>query len=133
MTFIQKPRDNGETFYTLSDDAPEGLLEAIREAHQGTMPNDWVWEECKAAFESDEDLTDGDNLHQHADDRVEIYTKALFQWAADMCLTSLYSNAEAEAEEICDQAGSIEDRFKAIQFCAIQSIAHTIAEFKASL
>lgn len=126
--FIKSTRDDGTTFYTLADGAPEGLLEAIREAHHGTLPNDWIYEECKAAFEGD--LTDSDALHEYADGRVSIYTKELFQWNADMCLTALYRYAEDEASDL--GGASIEDRVKVIQFCAIRMIASVIAEWKAS-
>lgn len=130
--FIKQSRADGSTFYTLKDDAPEGLLEAIREAHCDMFPNDWVWEECKAAYEEETDLTDSDALHEYADSRVDIYTKALFTWAADMCLTSLYSDAEPEAEELFSAVPSTSERFQAIQYFAIHRIATVIATYKAT-
>ncbi len=129
--FTSKTRDDGTVFYTLSDDAPDGLLDAVQEAHRGAMPNDWIWAECKAAFEEEADLTDPDALHEYADGRMDVYTKALHSWAADMCLTDLYSSAEEEANDLLPPTATTLERIGAIQFCAIQGIAATIATWKA--
>ena len=50
--FVIHTRADGETFTTLADDAPAWLQEAVREAHQGDLPNDWVYAECRAAAEA---------------------------------------------------------------------------------
>lgn len=127
--FIKDTRNDGTTFYTLSADAPEGLLDAVGEAHGDTTPNDWIWEECAAAWNADEDLTDSDALHEYADGRVDIYTKAIYQWGADMCLTDTYSNAESEADDSGAECTDVEKRFQVIQYYAIMRVASVIAEF----
>jgi hypothetical protein len=129
--FETKTRESGEAFVTLKDGSPEWLLDAICEAHNGTFPSDWAYVECKAAFDAIDDgadLSDADTLAEHADGRVDVYTKALFAWAAEHCLTSLYSDAEEEAKDLVGEDATTEDRFKAIQYCAIQRIAATMAE-----
>lgn len=127
--FERGERTNGEKFYTLSSDAPEWLREAVYEAHQGNLPNDWVYEECRAAFEA---YLDGDfgcdlDVHEHADSRVDVYTKVLMQWIVDFCLTSLYARAKEAAEGMgteCDMT----KHASVVQYCAIASIAQTIAQ-----
>lgn len=129
--FVTKTRDDGTEYTTLSDGAPEWLTEVVREAHDGSLPNDWVYSECRAAFEAERDeSTDvSDWVHEHSDSQVDIYTNALYQWAADLCGSSLFAAAEEEANGmgIADNA-SIEDRLKAIQYCAIARIAALIAQ-----
>jgi hypothetical protein len=130
--FEARKRDNGETFYTLKDDAPEWLLSAVRDAHQGDAPDDWTWNECRAAADAIDDgildELDDDDVHDHADTRTEIYTRKLFQWAADMCLSSTYANAEDEANDLVGDKATIEDRLRTIQYCAIRAIATTILQ-----
>jgi hypothetical protein len=79
---------------------------------------------CDAIDE--ESLRSSDDIHAHADARVDIYTKARFQWGADMCLTDLYSEAESRAEDCDSLRGSINDQLGAIQYFAIEYIAETI-------
>ena len=129
--FKSSKRDNGESFLTLTGRAPEWLIAAVRAAHQGDMPDDWVYSECEAAYTAESDLTDSDTLHEHADSRVDVYTKVLFQWSADHCLGTMYANAESEADDMGVDSSDVEKRFQAIQYCAIQRIAATIAEAKA--
>jgi hypothetical protein len=128
--FETRTRANGEAFVTIKDDAPEWLRGAVRDAHAGDLPSDWIYAECQAACEAIDEgtLSDEDDLHQHADDRVEIYTKALFAWAADMSGTTTWASAEEEAEEVGSNTGGCEERIRAIQFFAIKSIASSMLE-----
>lgn len=125
--FETKTRDNGDRFTSLKDDRPEWLQDAVYAAHQGTMPNDWIYAECLAtaeAFDAGE-LSDEDNVHEFADARVDVYTKALYQWATDMCLTDTWANAESEASDL-GEVPDTEKRIATIQFCAIRAIAETM-------
>lgn len=127
--FETRTRDNGESFVTLVDDAPEWLEDAIREAHQSDLPNDWIYEECRAVCEAvDCDELSPESVHEHADSRVDIDTSSLFQWAADMCGSSAFSEAEERAVELgAQQAGKpLWERLGVIQFCAIAFIAETM-------
>lgn len=124
-------RDNGEAFVTFADDVPDGLREAVYDAHAGRMPDDWVFLECKDAYDACEfgelAADDADALHQYADGRVDVYTKALYQWAADFCTSNLYSDAESEASD-CGLPEETEERLRVIQYCAILRIAATIRD-----
>jgi hypothetical protein len=129
--FVSDKRDNGETFTTLKDDRPEWLQDAVREAHQTDLPNDWIYGECKAAVEAFDEgsLTDEDSIHEYADGRVDIYTKDVYQWAADMCLSSTFSYAEEEAEGMgVDLKGGVVKLLQTVQYCAISTIARTMLE-----
>jgi hypothetical protein len=120
-------RTNGEAYCHLADDAPQWLKDAVHEAHQTDLPNDWIYNECRAACDAidDERLQDEDGMHGHCDGRVDVYTKVLYRWAADMCLSDTWACAEENAEEMGDE-GTMVDRLMRIQLCAIESIASTI-------
>jgi hypothetical protein len=123
--FETRKRDSGEAFASLKDGRPEWLYEAVYEAHGGTLPDDWVFAECRAACDAIDDgyLVDEDSVHEHADGRVDVYTRRLYQWSADMCLTDTYSEAEAEARDLCEASADTDKRIATIQYCAIRSIA----------
>jgi hypothetical protein len=126
--FEKKTRDSGESFFTLADDAPEWLCDAVRDAHQGTLPNDWIYSECRAAVEAFDEgtLDDEDAIHEHADNQVDVYTRELYRWAADMCLTDTWAEAEEEAKDLGDRLEDTEKRLAVIQYCAIARIAGTM-------
>jgi hypothetical protein len=128
--FTSAQRDNGDRFVKTKDDCPEWLKDAIQEAHQGDLPNDWIYSVCDAACCAidDDELTDEDSLHEWADGQVDIYTKDLATWYADMCNSSTFSNAEGEAEDAGCESSDIDERLKVIQYYAISSIGRTILD-----
>lgn len=120
--FVSKTRANGETFYSLNDDAPGWLLSAVRDASRSDI-SDWLWEACyHAALRIDDgDVIEGDTSHEWADVETEIYTQKLFQWAATHCLTDTWAEAEAEAKELGADKG-LSDQISTIQYCALRYI-----------
>jgi hypothetical protein len=85
--FETRTRDNGDKFVTCIDTTPEWLAAAIRDAHQGDMPSDWTYATILAVCEAiDDGSIDEDRIGEFADAHVDIYTKAIYQWAADMCM-----------------------------------------------
>ena len=130
--FKRDKRTDGKVFYTLTDDRPQWLQDAVHEAHAGDLPDDWVYETCSAAADAiDEGYLGadkyGDDIHEWADGQVEIYTKPLLQWVADMCLTSTYSNAEAEADDLGSEGDTVK-RAMCVQYCAIRAIGQTMVD-----
>jgi hypothetical protein len=129
--FFQKStRDDGSTYVTLTDNRPDWLYDAVYEAHQSDLPNDWIYSECWAAACAIDDgaLSDDDDLHEHADSQVDIYTNAVFRWQADMCLSSTYSYAEERANELGTDTSDMVKAVQTIQYCAIETIASTILQ-----
>jgi len=133
--FVTGKRDNGEEFVSLVEGRPEWLHEAVRVAHQGDLPSDWVYAACRAACDAiDEgsitrDGDDDDGLHEFANAQVDVYTEERFKWAAHACLSSLYASAEEEAEELgAKDSSTIADRLGTIQYCALRAIAATIRD-----
>lgn len=120
------------TYVRVAEGAPAWVFDAVRKAHQGALPCDWVFDECRAAAEAIDDREDvtGEWITEHADTRVEVYTKLLFQWATDFCLTELFADAEERANDLGDAGEkiAIEKRLSMIQFCAIDAISRTMLE-----
>lgn len=123
-------RDNGDTFVSLKDDRPDWLQDAVRDAHSDMLPDDWVYAECEAACNAIDEgsLKDDDDLHEHADGRVDIYTRARFQWAADKCNSILFAEAEERAKDASDGSGDIAEQLRLIQYHAIAAIATTMLD-----
>lgn len=125
-------RENPRKVVSLKDDAPQWVLDCVRECHQGAMPCDWVYEQCASAFEfAESDIKHYDSIedaiHEYADREVDVDTQSLYQWAADMCLTDVYSTAESEAND-CGQPEETKKRLAAIQYFAIRRIAEAVCE-----
>lgn len=55
-----------------------------------------------------------------------MYTKALYQWQADMCHTDTYAYAEERLEDMGSASAKGEQRVAALEYCAIEYIAETI-------
>lgn len=131
--FVTRTRSDYVTYVTLTDDAPAWLKDAVREAHHGALPNDWIYAECKAAVEAFDEGTfagsdeDDDCVHDHADSRVEVYTQALYQWAADHCLTDIFAAAKQEAMDV-GLPEDTEDQIKSVQYAAIRHVADTMRQ-----
>jgi hypothetical protein len=127
--FETKKRTSGESFVALKYDAPQWLLNAVRGAHQGSMPNDWIFAECEAACITFSAGTSSDDTFDYCDARVDVYTKNLFSWATEMCLTDTWSSAEEEADELgYSEDDGIVDRIRKIQFSAIRYIAEVMIQ-----
>jgi hypothetical protein len=122
------------TYVTLTEGAPDWLKEAVREAHQGTLPSDWIYAECQAAtiaFDEGtlDDSEDDDCVHEHTDSRIDTATKDLYQWAADFCLTDTFAAAEEEATDM----GMLEEketvkRIMSVQYAAIRHVTDVMRQ-----
>lgn len=133
--FETKTRSDGSAFVRFKDDAPEFLLAAIRDAHQGDLPNDWIWrvcfDVCIAIDTGVINVDEGewfDDCHGFANQNVEIYTRKLFQWLADVCLTTTFAQASEDADDVGTEDSSIEGRVRLIQYFAIRRIAEIVCK-----
>lgn len=112
--------------------APKWLKEALYACHADKLPDNWVYATCYAvACALDErdakDSTDSwvaSELHNFVDSQVDIYTHAIFQWAADFAGSRAFADAEEQSE---GEYESIEQHIQALQYWVIDSIACTFA------
>lgn len=125
-------RENPRKCVTLTDDSPEWLIKAVRDAHGGGLPKDWVWETCQdtclAIDEGILSLSGNIDVHAFADSGVDVYNSLLVKWFADMHGTMLYEVAEMRAEELFNKKSLIIEQIAVIQYCAIAHIAEVVLE-----
>lgn len=123
MTYFQtKTRENGETFYALADDAPEWVDDAVRDCHDGELPNDWRYTIIADLFEQ---------LLENPDDEyagaglVDIYNRDLAQWLAG----NLYR--DSYCTEVLESGATVTGAFDLIgqaQELAIAMMTATVAD-----
>ena len=123
--FETRTRDNGETFVTRTDDAPDWLADAVRAAHDDEFPNDWRYVTCRAIFEAFEDGSSDPS--EVADSLVDVYTADLFEWLAGDLGRSAYVD-EAMTEGLTSPSSSIEERIRLGQYLCIEAMVRVLAE-----
>lgn len=96
--FEIRARENGETFTCLKDDAPEWVRDAVMEAHDDALPNDWIYAVCRDMSEAlaESDSGDMETVYDAAASMTDPYTHKLLIWAADV----------PGALDACDEAAS---------------------------
>lgn len=102
--FVVATRDNGAEFYKLADGSPDWVESVPLDCHEAVdgdcprLPCDWIYRlaaraaEWAAEHESGDDCRD--NIGEFADGECDVYTGALYAWAA----------AHANNRELCDAA-----------------------------
>jgi len=53
--FITNERLDGSLYYTLDPNAPEWVLDTVREMHDDELPNDWRWDVAAALWDTLDD------------------------------------------------------------------------------
>jgi len=129
--FDRKKRDNGECFYSLHESAPEWLYSAIRDAHAGSLPNDWVYNIAHSFLYDYARLNwDEDICHEWCDNQVDVYTSDLYAWSAAFCNSELFAIGEETLGELgAGQSlgvGGCEKTLRVVQFGAIEHIMWTM-------
>lgn len=85
--FETSKRADGATFYRLKDSRAGWMQDAVREAHDGELPDDWRYETCSdlaeriAEYEDSSDARDAVSVM--ADTITDVYTSELLRWYAD--------------------------------------------------
>ena len=84
-----RKRDSGETFVTLTDDAPEWMTEVVHAAHGHFLPDDYRYAWIRDAAEHIAQSTDLDaddlmdeGMWSWADESVDIYNSDLLRWVS---------------------------------------------------
>ena len=79
--FEKAHRPDGEVYTRLREDAPEWLRDAVHEAHDDEIPNDWRYEKCAELWDA---ITDEGNAgmepYEFAEGLTDIYTSRLLDW-----------------------------------------------------
>lgn len=85
----QRERSDGSPFYCLKDNAPEWMIEAVRSAHNGMMPNDWSYsliyriaDYIASTFEDETSSTIDEIIAEAADYAIPDYNGQRMDWLA---------------------------------------------------
>ena len=111
------------TVYTLRDDAPEWVREAVREAHDlfDIMPDDLTYELCADAFAAVSGYASGfwdDDAHDFADSEVSVYTSARMAYISD----SWHRRSAADDALAEGIAATIEDAAAAAWYAEAEAV-----------
>jgi hypothetical protein len=125
--FTRDTRDNGETFVKLTDDCPSWLHDAVRDAHDGELPDDWRYETCQSIvsmFDDGYSADDDDAAMEIADSLVDVYNHDLARWLADDVSRSAY------CDDFQEESGGPTDTWSMLrggQYMAIERMCYIIA------
>jgi len=125
--FEVRKRDNGEGFYTLTDDAPEWLRDAVMAAHGEESPNDWRYDMCDSIADRIDDIGDAltdDDAHEIADGLVDIWNAGRTAWLAGDLSRATYVD-DAVSECIGD-GSSIIDMIGVGQYLCLRDMASVL-------
>lgn len=101
--------DDGDTFVTTREDAPEWVRDIVQDAHGDMLPDDWRYECIQAAFGHIHDTDGDDDAGEFADSHVDIYTAARLAWLSSRLDRSAYCDEAVDAGLVAPNA-DITDR-----------------------
>lgn len=120
--FEAKCRENGETFLNLRDDRPEWLLDLVRDAHNGMLPDDWKYAAILSALDSiGEGYSTDEEHHEWCDGEVDVYNNARSAWLASHLDRAGYCDA-AKEEGLADGSEGIFDLIGIGQYQELREI-----------
>jgi len=128
--FERKHRDNGEAFYCLTDNAPDWLTDAVREAHDDEFPNDWRYNICHSIISDLDDATaptDDDDMHESADTLVDIYNSDRLTWLHDSLGRIAYCD-EAQSDGLTAEPADVFGIIGAGQYVCILQMAYVLRD-----
>lgn len=139
--FVSDVRNDGKTFYKLSDEAPAWLQKdagskVMREIHgvlDDRLPSDWVYEAVSSiadnfvSYESEDEDSARESTHEIADGLVDVYNADRLRWLADHLLNADLVD-EACKELGCGEDAGIVDRIGIGQYYAYERLAQAVID-----
>ena len=135
--FTTSTRASGEEYHKLRDDAPEWTKAVPKNAHDavdGRLPCDWLYRlaanaaDWAAGFGEAEAARDA--VCEFADDSTDVYTNALYLWAASPANRALCDRAAEEfggGPATIDTA-AVETFFRSGQYLAAELVARAVID-----
>jgi hypothetical protein len=132
MSYFAQADFRGKSSIVLADESPKWMHDAVKDAHQGTPPCDWVYKICRYFF-------DGFEKHGY-EDTEEFLTSfvsncasnkadVVAQWYSEHCLMEFVVNAKQRMygdEKYSSGVMDIDDQLIELQRIAIFQIAAII-------
>lgn len=110
--------DNPRAVWSLKDNAPEWMTDAMHDAHtDGRLPDDWIYENARHIVEDIAGCESADDVDtcEIADSYVDIYTASLTQWLASN-LRNVEACDEAVSEGLCGEDADLVRRMSVGQY-----------------
>ena len=104
-------------------------LELVREAHDGMLPSNWVYETTLDVLRSKVDDPAAE-VFEIADSLVPCYNGELIQWFSDNPALAINADAEAEAEGM--SSGGIMERLTMAYYIAVARVAGIVEDYISS-
>jgi hypothetical protein len=123
--FQRKTRDSGEAFYAFADDRPNWVYDAVMEAHDGEMPDDWRFDICDSLFDEIDADTNEDSLSEIVDGLVDVYNSDRVKWLAGHLLRGGYVDEAVESFGVSDSP-DVYNMIGMGQYVCIEQMAHII-------
>lgn len=118
--FVSKERQNGERFWDTSN-APDDIVEMIRECHDEEFPNDWRYETIvNVLFDLKNDNKPG------GDCGVDTYTTDLIKWLTPSRMAYI---DELQSEEMIRPNATMDERIRVAQYHTTEQIINVIRNF----
>lgn len=95
-SYFQTTQRQDEAIATLKDDAPGWIRDAVREAHDGKLPDDWTYATAREAFEAISEAGELDTAGEEFEAGGDVYTSALIDWMG----------SHSDRIALCDEAFS---------------------------
>lgn len=125
--FVTAKRDDGTVFDKLRDDAPEWCRDAVREAHDDELPDDWRFTTCRALadallehVEYNDGEIDDDWQHEAVSGQADVYYSDLLDWLRVGTRYAYVDDAKRELGTVSDDFMS---SIKTAQYYAISQMA----------
>jgi hypothetical protein len=107
--FERRERDNGDSFVSLKDNAPEWLSDLVRDAHGDFLPDDWRYASIRSALgaihDAGEDADVDDLSFEFADSNVDTHNAARCEWLASHLARGFYCDDAVNEGLVADDSG----------------------------
>jgi hypothetical protein len=118
--FVIKERENNEKFWCTSN-APDDVMEMIRECHDDELPNDWRYDTIVNV------LFDLKNNNEPGGDcGVDCYTSDLIKWLTPSRMAYI---DELQSEELIRPNATMDERIRVAQYHTTEQIISVIRNF----
>jgi len=125
--FKRGTRDNGDSYISLDDDAPEQLTDLVREAHGRMMPDDYKYQFVQDALQAIADSSEGEEHRAIAELEAEHRNSELLAWLGSNLSRSSYVDDEAVGQFGHSDGGIFGDIQRGMQ-CELEEVANSVLE-----
>lgn len=120
-------RDDGSSYVSLSDDAPEQLTELVRNAHGRMLPDDYKFQFVQDALQAIADSSEGEEQDAINSMEAEHRNSELLAWLGSNLSRSSYVDDDAIGNYGHSDGGIFGDIQRGMQ-CELEEVANSVLE-----